>query len=58
MAVPMQVYVANTEAKNGRSLLIQSLGLEPDSSMGHCIQQVCLRLHLQTPGVGCHIEAC
>ena len=56
--MPMQVYVANTEAKNCRSLLIQSLGLEPDSSMGHCIQQVCLRLQLQAPGAGFHIEAC
>ena len=56
--MPIQVYVANAEARNCRSLLIHSLGLEPDSSMGHCIQQMCLRLKLQCPGAEIHIEAC
>ena len=45
----LQMYVANAEAANCRRVLVDALGLDLRSSMGHCMQQVVLRMQAQEP---------
>ena len=44
----LQVYVASAEAASCRRILVDALGLDDRSSMGHCMQQVVLRIRMQS----------
>lgn len=46
------MYVASAEAANCRRVLVEAIGLDDRSSMGHCMQQVMLRMQLQEGSEG------